>query len=457
MKTKLCTIAVAAVLIVATLFVSCAPSKAVADDTVTVFFGELQAKGIDANIYDTSATPETDFGTGTVNGKAVGDLFWSYKAVKDDGNFTAGQTTAMTGNVNGFMSVKAGSGLDATIEGLSKGDWVFTLQAFTSDADRKAGTPVIYEGASGKVNLTNDKSINAISIAAEYVNPSGNGSATFSITTDITQTATEATSLYSVSKVTVQYDGLDTPVELDAANPTTVGASGSEQTTTTVWSKTVDSIPNGLRTFTYKFYVDDAELKDAGTTATAIVMTNLNTSITGKASITLTAGTVDVKFAGSVDTAQPTIDNSDSSDSSDSTGDTTEATSGVAYNTTSKKYFDTLQKAIDAADAGETVQLQESIDLTEDLTLGKNGITIDLGGKSISGEAVKAKVAFSVASLNGSYYTSLENAVGAAENGDTIVLISNVTVSSPVDYLGDVIIDFNGMELSSSSSCKIIL
>lgn len=358
MKKNLCTFMVATMMIVATLFVSCTPqSNARDNDTVSVFFGELQAKtGINSDVYDTATTPEDNFGAGVVNGKSVSDLYWSYSATKKDGNFTSGQT-------DGFVAVKDGAGLDATIEGLAKGDWQFTLRAFTSAEDRTAGEPVIYEGSSDVINLTNANTINTVDIATEYMNPSGSGNAPFTIKTVIKQTATTDESLYSVSKVTVQYDGQSEPVELKAGTPSTVGEFGSEQTTTTEWSDTVEDIPNGLRTFTYKVYVSDDEVTDAGAEATAVVMTNLNTAITGTATITLTVGTVDVNFSGS-----GTPDDQPDIDSSDSGNDSTEEATGVAYNVTKSVGYSSFKEAVDNADEDDVIKLMENIDLTGDVT-----------------------------------------------------------------------------------------
>lgn len=311
MKNKTLYIAVAAVMIVATLFVSCAPSKAVADDTVSVFFGELQAKAVDTNVYNKDADTESDFGASSVDIPAVSDLYWSYKAVKADGNFTAGQTTDMENNVNGYMPVKNEAGLDNTISGLSKGEWNFELQAFASADDRTAGTPVLFYGKTTKAqNLVGDT--NTVTIATEWQYPEGKAeNVHFEITTDLIQTLTTGiTEPYAVSKVTVHYDGQSEAVELKAGNTsdnTPIDNDSTKHKYTTVWTGDMqNTVPNGTRSFTYKFYVDGQE--EISTSVTAPVMTNLTTNITGKATVTLTAGSVSVNFSGStVPTDQPVI------------------------------------------------------------------------------------------------------------------------------------------------------
>lgn len=356
MKTKLCTIVVAAVMIVATLFVSCAPSKAVADDTVSVFFGELQAKAINSEVYETDADTESGFGASTVVIPEVSALYWSYKAVKADGNLTAGQTTDMENNVNGYMPVKDGAGLDNTISGLSKGDWNFELQAFASAADRTAGTPVLFYGKTAEAqNLVNTS--NVVKIDTEWQYPEGTAeNVHFEITTDLIQNlTTDIKEPYKVSKVTVQYDGQDAAVELKAGNTSdsTDDSDATKHTYTTVWTGDMkNTVPNGTQSFTYKFYVDGQE--EISTSVTAPVMTNLITNITGTATVTLTAGSVSVDFSGStVPKDQPTISAEDTgttysisyeigSDATAATGNPTEYT---RYTDTNKNTAVTISNA----------------------------------------------------------------------------------------------------------------
>ncbi len=308
MKKNLCTFAVAAIMIVATLFVSCSPQNAVSDnETVSVFFGELQAKdttGINSDVYDTSDT--SSFGSGTVQGLAVDDLYWSYKAVKKDDNFKDGETKSGNGTADDagyyFVNVTEDKGLGSAISGFAKGDWEFTLRAFTSADNRSSNTHVIYEGTATE---TLTAATNSVNIDTEWQYPEGTGTASFTITASITQTATDAIKAYEITKVTVQYDGQETAATL--TNGDSVTTEGTK--TTYTFTGDVSGIPNGIRTFTYNVYVADSETATvANETAKAIIMTDLTTAITGSANITLTQGTISVDFSGStIPDTQPRI------------------------------------------------------------------------------------------------------------------------------------------------------
>ncbi len=304
-KHKLSSLLVTAVLTAVTLFVSCAPESSVTDNgTVSVCFGELQARGIDSEVYDVDKSLSVNC---VVNEVSVDKLFWSYKAEKADENSKAGQTTSITGNVNGFMPVKKEAGLNATIPGFAKGEWTFELQAFASADDRSKGTPVLFYGKKEQKLVD---AVNAVTIATEWQYPDGMAeNVHFEITTELIQTLTDDIKTpYSVSKVTVQYNGqTDEALALTPGNTsdTADAANNNKHTYTTVWTGNMaNTVPDGTITFTYKIYVgDDEEISKA---VTAPVMTRLTTNITGTA--TLTAGLVSADFSGSsVPDEQPTI------------------------------------------------------------------------------------------------------------------------------------------------------
>ncbi len=300
-KQRLISLLVTATLVVVALFASCAPTSNIADDTVSVYFGELTAKGINDDVY--TVTNSGEITESKVDGLSVEELYWSYKAVKADDNFKDGETTGMTGAVNGYMPVTEGTGLNKTIEGLAKGKWNFYLQAYTSDADRKAGKPVIYSGEALNQELLEDKTV---TIVTSYVyNPGGEGKVNFSIDVNIEQTLPEdentAIKYYEVTAVKA-YAG-DLSVGL-------TGTKTSEDNAkyTGTWTGSIENVPYSLAATKYEIYVDSETTPRATITGNSVVMTNLETNVKGTATITLTTGTVSVTFNGSsLPTSQPVI------------------------------------------------------------------------------------------------------------------------------------------------------
>lgn len=301
-KQRLISLLVTTMLIVATLFVSCTPQSGIKDtDTVSVYFGDLVAKGIDNNVY--SVTPSGEITESKVDGLSVEKLYWSYKAVKADDNFKDGETGSMTGNVDGYMPVTSGMGLNATITGLAKGKWNFYLQAFTTAEDRTAGTPVIYSGESGELELLQD---GTVTIATNYVyNKDGKGKVNFEIAVNIEQTLpedTETTIKYYEVTAVKAYAG-DLSVDLTGAK-----TSGDNAKYAGTWTGSIEDVPYSLATTKYEVYVDGETIPRATISGNSVVMTNLETNVKGTATLTLTTGTVSVTFEGSsVPEAQPVI------------------------------------------------------------------------------------------------------------------------------------------------------
>lgn len=300
-KQKLISLLVTATLVVVALFASCAPTSKIADDTVSVYFGELTAKGINDNVY--TVTNSGEITESKVEGLSVEELYWSYKAVKADDNFKDGETAGMTGAVNGYMPVTSGTGLNETIEGLAKGNWNFYLQAFTSDTDRTNGTPVIYSGESGELELLTDESVK---IATNYVyNPDGEGKVNFEIAVNIEQTLPEdaetAIEYYEVTGVKA-YAG-DLSVGLTGTK-----TSGDNAQYAGTWTGSIENVPYSLAATKYEIYVDSETTPRATIEGNSVVMTNLETNVKGTATITLTTGTVSVTFDGSsISETQPVI------------------------------------------------------------------------------------------------------------------------------------------------------
>ena len=409
----------ALLLIISIIVVSCAPAEVQTEDTsntIQVYFGNLEAKAIDDTAY--TVTGSATFDGSTVKIGDVDDYYWSYKATKKDSLFNQGQT-------DGFVNCAEGTGL-GTARTFSKGKWLFELRAYATAADRTAGTQYLFSGTNESITTNNSDTVlssnTTISIPVQYSYIAGTGIADFAITTTLTQDKEEAGSdikTYTVTGVTASIGGKD--YELESTDNET-------------WELTTpQEVPSGVQAVGLKVYVDSTEVSQASNASVgnAIILHGLTTEIKGTATITLTGSTIGLSFNPSMPSEQPTED-----------GFETE----VSVNN-----FAAFKEA---ATKGKNIKLLADIVLTEDVTLGTRGVIIDLAGKKISGVEEKVSQRY-VCALNDIPYTSLDGALKVADEGETIALMVNVTVTTPYDF-GSVIVDFNGFSISSSNSAKLI-
>ena len=287
-KLRFCSILVAAVMAVAMVFVSCSPRNVANDDgTIEVYFGNLQAKAIDETAYTSSGS--ATFGTSNVQ---VGDTdvyYWSYAAVKADDYFTNGKTYDK-GGTPVFVNCAEGTGLGSA-RTFSKGAWTFTLRAYASATDRTAGTQYIFEGSTTTESMTASQAV-AIPVSYSYV--AGTGTASFTISTSITQPEVDGVSeTYKVTKVEAIIGG------------TTKDLTTSDDGAT--WTGT-QSIASGIQTVGLKVYVADETTARASNESlgTAIILHGLTTEITGSATVTLTGADLSITFTSSTPSEQPT-------------------------------------------------------------------------------------------------------------------------------------------------------
>lgn len=143
-------------------------------------------------------------------------------------------------------------------------------------------------------------------------------------------------------------------------------------------------------------------------------------------------------------------------------------------------YYASLASAVLAAEEGNEVKLLSDITLAESVTVSKS-ITIDLNSKTVtkSGDSYvyvnagtltlknpatnQSEFVFGVKGENGTYtacvaqignntyFATLEAAIDAAEDGDTVVLLQNYDATSRIDIKKDLTIDLNKKTLQLSN------
>jgi len=103
------------------------------------------------------------------------------------------------------------------------------------------------------------------------------------------------------------------------------------------------------------------------------------------------------------------------------------------------KYYETLQAAVDAAQAGETVTLLSDVTLTETLTIAKEqSITMDLNGKTIS-QVKEQTAAYSMITNKGTL--AIKDSVGGGKISYTDTGNGGEYVSNTIGNSGDLTLD----------------
>lgn len=279
------------ILLTALIAVSCTPASLQSEDpdTVSLYFGHLEAKAVDTTAYDVSGSTGTF--SADVSVGSAGDYWWSYTAEKLDGLFTAGATTAQTpcnGDNKGLGSAKT----------FSKGKWKFTLYAYASKADQTAGKQWLFSGT----NETDSKyatgytTSSTVSIPVAYSYIAGQGTAKFSVGVTLTQDSSFTTQ-YTVTGVTAVLGGTDVPLTYNSS--------------TSKWEATQTSVASGVKTVGLKVFVDNGQITQASKDDVgkkAIVLHGMTTNISGTAAVTLTASTMSLSFSSTLPSEQPTED-----------------------------------------------------------------------------------------------------------------------------------------------------
>ncbi len=271
-----------------------------ADETCSVFFGKLQAKAID-DVYD--ATYYGDITSNTVDPRTAKEYFWAYKATKADSEFKSGETSGFVPVIEANGETD-GKGLDTVLEGFSKGKWNFELRAFATNDDRTNGTNIVFEGGTEGVVL-NSSDINTVSVAVDYAYSNGKGTVKFDIDVNIDQvlpsTTGTTTTYYKVTKVTATAGSVTADL--------TEGTHSVNRAYSGKWSGSLVNVPYGLVETKYEVYVDNEDTPRATIQGTSAVLTSLETTIKGTATVALAESIVSVSFKNSVTlpTLQPYI------------------------------------------------------------------------------------------------------------------------------------------------------
>ncbi len=274
-------------------FVSC-EAKNSEDALVYVYFGDITARAINDTAYDVSTTE--DITSSTVLNETADNLYWAYSAEKTDSLLKTGETRDTTANKIIFKDLNTDKGLDKTLS-FSRGQWKFTLKAYTTTEARTAGTAPVY---SGEITTDVTKSTNAVAVPLDYAySAGGSGNAEFEYTVTLSQDNT-GVAAYSIGKVEVTA----TPKANDGTTKTEKKAELSAETNSNVYKGTVENLDYGLVTVKIDVYVDGTLYST--TSEDYMIMTGLNTKFAGTAAVTITEGKVSIKFdSSSIPTTQP--------------------------------------------------------------------------------------------------------------------------------------------------------
>lgn len=407
MKTN--AVSIIAILLIASLaMVSCAQpnsNPANAKDLVQVSFTKPEAKSA-------SVTP------GTVDTPELGSLWFQYKAVKnaaDDSGVTIGAKSEWT-------DLGSSAGLAQTIE-LSRGKWDISLRGFASSANRASGTNPIFEG-----NVTYDVGADlatrgeTVNVELDFTNPSGTGS-------------------YQIA-VTVPQSYVDESAKVKV---TVTPSSGTEQSEIKTYSSeatqtfTFSGLANGSAQVKVE-YMDNtgASIGDPAS-ANMLIMTDMTTK--GVASVSET-NTYTISFAGAIngtaEEATPSLELSGNAFmAKSSTGVESAAFSLVNYTENQVEVYYTTD--LDASK--DTILSGDSVTATLDVDTGTYVVGENYESKS---PFIPQQTAY-VAVIGSVSYSSLQNALDAAKEGDIIYLLKDTTeLSDSLTFDKDYSITING-------------
>ena len=264
--------------------VSCSQDSLAQDDLVSVRFSKLEARAIDDDIYN--VTGDATWGSASVQIGKVEDYYWTYCAIKNDDAFTSGETFNSSSNEYEFVDWADGPGLSGSKK-FSAGEWVFELKAYASADDRKnraTSDKAIFEGEVTTGKLTTSQTV-TVPMSSTYV--SGEGAFDFTISAAIDQTDDSS---YEITKVEMVF-GTEY-VEL---------TKGDE-----AWTGSKSGIASGKKDVEIRVYVDhETTARVSKKIGTAYILHGLTTNVTGSATITLTANTVDLEFNAGLPSSLP--------------------------------------------------------------------------------------------------------------------------------------------------------
>ena len=179
----------ATLLIVSMMAISCSAqgvNEPKDTDTISIHLGQIVAKveGDGTVVYDRTAfddkTQKTAVWSTTVSAVEPSALYWSYQATKADSLYDSGKTT-------GFVVLKEGKGLEATLPNMSRGSWTFELRGYNTAADRTADQNVVYKGKTTTKNLTKNSQVDVPVTYAYGDSKSTDGAVDFDITVNYDQ------------------------------------------------------------------------------------------------------------------------------------------------------------------------------------------------------------------------------------------------------------------------------
>ena len=246
-------------LIVAIIAVSCSQDSVAQDDLISIRFTKLEAKAIDSESYDVSS--DATWGGANVQFGDASNYYWTYKATKQGGGFTTGQTTA-------FENWSEDKDLTGSKK-FSSGSWKFELKAYVSTEDRKNGTNAVFTGEATTENLTSNTTV---SVPMTFTYVTGQGSVNFTISTTVTR---PDGSSFAITKLEMVIGS--TTVELT-----------KKEGEATSWTGSKSQIATGQQKVQIKVYVDsESEPTVSKEIGTAYIMYGLTTNVTGSATITI--------------------------------------------------------------------------------------------------------------------------------------------------------------------------
>lgn len=208
------------------------------------------------------------------------------------------------------------------------------------------------------------------------------------------------------------------------------------------------------------FFDDDRGIKmyaEGLTKTTELTVTNSDFSkLTGKPAIVATCGK-SITLLGNTYSAKGVLELEDNGSSNGIKIDSTDTVTCISDNypngcglIVDGKIYRSVAEAAAVATSGSTVTLlhnsTETVEFVEGVVLNKNGFTAD---------SVTVKAPASVAQVGGVEYATLDEAIAAANNGDVIKLISDITLTDTVVFPAGltVTLDLGEYTISQTKEC----
>lgn len=422
MKKSLLVISV--ILLIAGLFISCNSEAAGTNSEVGyVKFGD--SKALTASVDHES-------------GPAISSLHWYYKATKTSGGIAIGQTANWT-------SVNDSTGLVGQIGPFSRGSWAFELVGTTSTSAPE-NTSYDPEGTGGSKWTIEDASV-------KYYGVSGT-------TGEENRTPITLTTGTTVIPVSLKWRQTSTTATVKFDNVSVLDSSDTMV------------LPAGTTVYLTVKFGDDVLANDISVTKAAAENNVYYSNSTG---LTISAGILGTKnlyVEVYEDSARTSKVQEGSVGFTADAGDTITITGNIGsleayygeflnssktayvFNGSSFSYYDTLEEAIDAAAAGNTVGLLKDIESAQ-IEITNKSITIDGNGHTLTSTATTTldKTDNKYTCFAILFETTDDYAAELLNNEETMVCsVRNLNVSSTTARYG---LYFNGLITGSVENCSI--